>query len=794
MAALEFYDGTKWVIVGGGGGVASITAGANISISGTAKDPIIALTESILISQGISCSTIAITSLNSGILKVTDGLVSLATADIDYATSATLEAIKAETEVYRDDALSFKNDAYVSSVQSETSASSALTYKLDAQASAQSADEDANAAYMTYQQVLDLFNNFINNQMTTSYANIEISSALDPNSPIPKFQNFKTYYPPQSTNTNPKLGTNYAIIDSALPNTDNFSRIWGILAEMGSETAINSSLKFTFNHKLLSNPFTPFVLQLSAGVNPGDYISLVNVYSNINLNNNKITGITTTEEGSSAVNRDYLVQYVADHTTPPVINLTGAVTGTLDGNSILTKLSQEVPIDGKYTLYSFKDTGQYGVPYYNNFSLPSNEPSPIYDLISQTGSSSGANPTLRKCTISMYQGVSSSIQSRMDFSIYHSLLPNTKTITPLSLGYSIADSKAKLDVFGILDLNNNPIKNIPDPVNAKDPANKSWVENLVVGSVGINLTGSVTGSGTGTVATSFNRFQTIDNVDNTQTWTYNYNVSTGQLVSYHNTILSDTSASTRKFINRVVRKSLSDNQFQWEHDIAGQAISDSQSIKMNFVNGSNNPGTFTLFSASKINNVMSASFNSSLGILDGTLSSHAVTKSQLDNKKLNEFGVTSDVDLGVYKMSSSTAPTQGNHFCNKTYTDNIVSSNITLKSVGFNRGDIVQLDNLRIRMAPTGEYNVEVATVSGTMAITYTRDLFYAPSTWAVNSAFANLTTTFSKPIAGNNLNTDGSYYRIHITDTTNNRFYRCTTYNASVTNSKIPIILERLI
>ncbi len=145
-------------------------------------------------------------------------------------------------------------------------------------------------------------------------------------------------------------------------------------------------------------------------------------------------------------------------------------------------------------------------------------------------------------------------------------------------------------------------------------------------------------------------------------------------------------------------------------------------------------------------------------------------------------------------MSSSTAPTQGNHFCNKTYIDNLVSSNITLKSVGFNRGDIVQLDNLRIRMAPTGEYNVEVATVSGTMAITYTRDLFYAPTTWAVNSAFANLTTTFSKPIAGNNLNTDGSYYRIHITDTTNNRFYRCTMYNASLANSKIPIILERLI
>jgi hypothetical protein len=346
-----------------------------------------------------------------------------------------------------------------------------------------------------------------------------------------------------------------------------------------------------------------------------------------------------------------------------------------------------------------------------------------------------------------------------------------------------------------LSMNNYRITSVSDPVNPQDVANKLWVENLIAGGGStINLTGSVIGSGTDTIATSFNRFQTIDNVDNTQTWTYNFNVTTGQSVSYHNTILSDTNASTRKFIARIARKSLTDNQFQWEHDIDGQSISDYQSIKMNFVNGSNNPGTFTVFSANKVNNVITASFNSTLGISDGTLSTHAVTKSQLDNKKLNEFGVNNDVDLGVYKMSSSTAPTQGNHFCNKTYTDNLVSSNITLKSVGFNRGDIVQLDNLRIRMASTGEYNVEVATVSGTMAITYTRDLFYAPTTWAVNSVFANLTTTFSKPIAGNNLNTDGSYYRLHITDTTNNRFYRCTMHNANLANSKIPIILERLI
>jgi hypothetical protein len=225
-------------------------------------------------------------------------------------------------------------------------------------------------------------------------------------------------------------------------------------------------------------------------------------------------------------------------------------------------------------------------------------------------------------------------------------------------------------------MNNYRITSVSDPVNPQDVANKLWVENLIAGGGStINLTGSVIGSGTDTIATSFNRFQTIDNVDNTQTWTYNFNVTTGQSVSYHNTILSDTNASTRKFIARIARKSLTDNQFQWEHDIDGQSISDYQSIKMNFINGSNNPGTFTVFSANKVNNVITASFNSPLSILNGTLSTHAVTKSQLDNKKLNEFGVNNDVDLGGYKLSTSTAPTQGNHVCNKTYTDTLVSNN-----------------------------------------------------------------------------------------------------------------------
>ncbi len=53
MAALEFYDGTKWVTVGSQG-VNDITAGSNIVISGSATNPIISLSDSVTIPQNLS--------------------------------------------------------------------------------------------------------------------------------------------------------------------------------------------------------------------------------------------------------------------------------------------------------------------------------------------------------------------------------------------------------------------------------------------------------------------------------------------------------------------------------------------------------------------------------------------------------------------------------------------------------------------------------------------------------------------------------------------------------------------
>jgi hypothetical protein len=431
----------------------------------------------------------------------------------------------------------------------------------------------------------------------------------------------------------------------------------------------------------------------------------------------------------------------------PSISLTGAVTGTLDGNSILTKLSQEVPIDGKYTVYSFKDTGEYGVPYYNSFSLPSNESSPIYELISQTGSSSGANPTLRKCTISMYQGLSSSIQSRMDFSIYHSLLPNTKTITPLSLGYSIADSKAKLDVFGILDLNNNPIKNIPDPVNDKDPTNKLWVENLVAGGGGgaITLTGSVTGSGTGTVATTLSAAQNLPskflhlNYEDTGIYGDPYFLSNFLPINDPEPILrfvTQTGSSSSQTLRRWdmnFKTGLGNsvtNEFELSmyHSLLpgnsvtplriSYSIADSSPV-VNIAGlldiGNNNArstaspiSVYHLANKGYVDytvatyplNLLVPTGDVDLGVYriasssTPVISNHLTNKNYVDNKPLNSFPVNSDVDLGVYKMSSSTAPTQGNHFCNKTYVDsntiggNIRTGNVIVGDIGGTTGTV----------------------------------------------------------------------------------------------------------
>jgi hypothetical protein len=53
MAALEFYDGTKWVVVGSQG-VKTVTGGNNIIISGSATDPIVSLSENVSITQSFS--------------------------------------------------------------------------------------------------------------------------------------------------------------------------------------------------------------------------------------------------------------------------------------------------------------------------------------------------------------------------------------------------------------------------------------------------------------------------------------------------------------------------------------------------------------------------------------------------------------------------------------------------------------------------------------------------------------------------------------------------------------------
>jgi hypothetical protein len=53
MAALEFYDGTKWVVVGSQG-VKTVTGGNNIIISGSATNPTVSLSDSVTIPQNLS--------------------------------------------------------------------------------------------------------------------------------------------------------------------------------------------------------------------------------------------------------------------------------------------------------------------------------------------------------------------------------------------------------------------------------------------------------------------------------------------------------------------------------------------------------------------------------------------------------------------------------------------------------------------------------------------------------------------------------------------------------------------
>lgn len=272
---------------------------------------------------------LSISSLNSGILKVTNGLVGLAIPDTDYATSELLEQIKTETEGFRNEAETFatnalnsQNSAELSASNANTSALNAYNSETNAQSSATnalnsatiaeekavlastsanqaveakneaetSAIESESNAVFTQQlkmQVQSLISQYMQGNMSTSIIDISWDSGIDPNEPRLLNHNFKKITPLTIPPFIPKTAERFGLIDSSLSplNPDVKSIFWQLFYDFGEEESVNSSFHIDFYHKILNQIITPFKITAE------ETNTSILLDGNVNINNHDLYGL-----------------------------------------------------------------------------------------------------------------------------------------------------------------------------------------------------------------------------------------------------------------------------------------------------------------------------------------------------------------------------------------------------------------------------------------------------------------------------------------------------------------------
>jgi riboflavin synthase alpha subunit len=196
---------------------------------------------------------------------------------------------------------------------------------------------------------------------------------------------------------------------------------------------------------------------------------------NISLNGYRLT---TSATPSGLIDSDVAtVGYVKQFATVPNVSLTGAVTGQINPQGVIdTTLSAAQNLPSTFLNLVYEDTGVYGDGYFLHNFLPSNDPSPFLNLVSQAGSSS--SNTLRRWDMKFKQGVGTSVTNEFELSMYHSLLPSN-IVTPLKISYSIPDSRPVISLVGLLDLGNFNAYSTASPTNANHLANKGYVDYTV---------------------------------------------------------------------------------------------------------------------------------------------------------------------------------------------------------------------------------------------------------------------------------------------------------------------------
>jgi hypothetical protein len=453
---------------------------------------------------------VVINYLNSGILKVTNGLIGLAIPDTDYATSELLEQIKTQTLGFRNEAETFATNALNSKNSAELSASNANTSAFNAYNSETSAQSSATNAYtseikakvsedaakisetnssisasnsqvnadtteLLKVQVEQIISQYLQGSMSTSIIDISWDVGGDPNEPRVLNNNFKkvTTLTTPSLSYIPKAAERFGVIDSSLLplNPDVKSIYWQSFFDFGAEESVNANYQINFYHKLLAQILTPLKIDItSTGC-------VLNFNGNVNISNNYLYGLKKVGFGTGAdITRAISLESFAD------INFGGVIAGKYNA----LKFNPIANIDSQNIIW---DWGVYeGTMSLVNKLSNGNVYLPTFEYLISGQFSFG----------SMW-GIASTVSNISPTDITGKFAIKFKN-SSLSLNDDVMSFARVLDGYtcslkSSLDMNSKPILNLAIHDNENSAVNKKFVIDYFASTpISIQLQGAVLGN------------------------------------------------------------------------------------------------------------------------------------------------------------------------------------------------------------------------------------------------------------------------------------------------------------
>ena len=365
--------------------------------------------------------------------------------------------------------------------------------------------------------------------------------------------------------------------------------------------------------------------------------------SAVSMNSQKITNVLNPTAAQDVATKDYV-----DNLGNDTITLTGAVIGSGTGTiaTTLTPITTSQISDFSTSVLAFR---------LDQFAVPTAAVSMNSQKITNVANPTAAQDVATKDYVDSAGGGSITLTGAVTGSGTGTI---ATTLTPITTS-QISDFNASVTAFRLdefaaptsaVSMNSQKITNVLNPTAAQDVATKDYVDNL--GNDTITLTGAVTGSGTGTIAT------TLTPITTSQISDFNTSVTAFRLDEFA-APTSAVSMNSQKITNVANPTAAQDVATKDYVDSAGG-------------------GSITLTGAVT---------GSGTGTIATTLT--PITTSQISNFnasvtafRLDEFATpTAVVSMGSQRITNVSPPAVGTDATNKTYVDTEVK-NLPVAFVG----------------------------------------------------------------------------------------------------------------